>query len=293
MKLGVIVPQGWVGEFDGWDPQRAWRRATSVARRADDLGFESIWVYDHFHTVPEPTEEITFESFTMLSALGAITSDVRIGHLVMCAGYRNPALVAKMISTMDTQTGGRMDLGIGAGWKRDEWEGYGYGFPSAGDRLDRLEESLEVITRMMRPGPASFEGEHVSIEDAINVPQPIQQPKVPIMVGGNGPEVTWRIAARYADELNLDGKTPDEVEDDLPIIASRCEEIQRNPDDLTVSVHVFADRFSHTGDERVDLLGRYAELGVSRVMGLVRQSAETDEALDSLRSDAREAGVDI
>ena len=146
---------------------------------------------------------------------------------------------------------------------------------------------------MMRPGPASFEGDHASIQDAINVPQPIQQPKIPIMVGGNGPEVTWRIAARYADELNLDGKTPDEVEDDLPVIASRCEEIQRNPEDLSVSVHVFTDRFSRTGEERVDLLGRYAELGVSRVMGLVQQSAESDEAIESLRADAREAGVDI
>lgn len=293
MRMGVIVPQGWTGEFDGWDPYRAWERAQSVARRADDLGFESIWVYDHFHTIPEPTEEITFESFTMLAALGAITSSVRLGHVVMCAGYRNPALVTKMISTMDTQTGGRMELGIGAGWKRDEWEGYGYGFPSAGDRLDRLDESLEVITAMMRPGPSTFHGDHVSIDDAINVPQPLQQPRVPIMVGGNGPEVTWRIAARFADELNLDGKTPDEVADDLPVIASRCEEIQRDPESLTVSVHVFTDRLSPSGEERVELLGRYQSLGVSRVIGLVQESAETDEALESLVEDVRAAGVEV
>lgn len=293
MKMGVIVPQGWTGEFDGWDPERAWARSQSVARRADDLGFESIWVYDHFHTIPEPTEEITFESFTMLAALGAITSSVRLGHIVMCAGYRNPALVAKMISTMDTQTGGRMELGMGAGWKRDEWEGYGYGFPSAGDRLDRLAESLEVITAMMRPGPATFHGDHASIDGAINVPQPLQRPKVPIMVGGNGPEVTWRIAARFADELNLDGKTPDEVADDLPVIASRCEEIQRDPESLDVSVHVFTERLSSSGEQRVEMLGQYRSLGVSRVIGLVQASAETDEALESLREDAQAAGAEI
>lgn len=293
MRMGVIVPQGWTGEFDGWDPKRAWSRAEAVARRADDLGFESIWVYDHFHTIPEPTEEITFESFTMLAALGAITSSVRLGHVVMCAGYRNPALVAKMISTMDVQTGGRMELGIGAGWKRDEWEGYGYGFPSAGDRLDHLAESLEVITAMMRAGPSTFHGDHVSIDDAINVPQPLQRPRVPIMVGGNGPEVTWRIAARFADELNLDGKTPDEVADDLPVIASRCEEIQRDPESLDVSVHVFTERLSPSGEERVDMLGRYQSLGVSRVIGLVQETAETDEAVESLARDARAAGVEI
>jgi len=146
---------------------------------------------------------------------------------------------------------------------------------------------------MMRPGPSTFHGEHVSIDDAINVPQPLQRPRVPIMVGENGPEVTWRIAAQFADELNLDGKTPDEVSDDLPVIASRCEEIQRDPESLDVSVHVFTEHLSPSGEKRVDMLGRYQSLGVSRVIGLVQESAETDEALESLVRDARSAGVEI
>ncbi|MFL5768900.1 MAG: LLM class flavin-dependent oxidoreductase, partial [Chloroflexota bacterium] len=108
MKLGVIVPQGWTGEYDGWDPVPAWQRTVAVALEAERLGAESIWLFDHFHTVPRPTDEITFESFTTLSALAALTQRVRLGHVVICTGFRNPALTAKMISTMDAISGGRM-----------------------------------------------------------------------------------------------------------------------------------------------------------------------------------------
>src|ERR1700690_3674686 len=135
MKVGIIVPQGWTGEYDGWDPQVAWQRTVQVARQADALGFESIWLFDHFQTVPDPTDEITFESFTTLAVLAASTTRVRLGHIVACAGFRSPALVAKMLSTMDVLSGGRMELGIGAGWKRDEWVAYGYGFPETPERL--------------------------------------------------------------------------------------------------------------------------------------------------------------
>jgi len=293
MRAGVIVPQGWIGEYDGWDSTRAWETSKAVARQADELGFESIWLYDHFHTVPQPTEEITFESFTTLAALGALTERVRLGHVVICAGFRNPALTAKMISTMDVHTGGRMEVGIGAGWKRDEWDAYGYGFPSTRRRLDNLRDTLEILRRMMEPGRATYRGEHASVDGAINVPRPLQQPRAPIMVGGNGPEVTWRLAARYADELNLDGKTPEEVADALPVIASRCEEIDRDPADLSVSVHVFSSRFSRAGQERVDLLGRYAGLGLSRVIGLDQASVDSEDALPALVEDCRAAGVEL
>ena len=106
MKVGVIVPQGWTGEYDGWEAPRAWERTVAVAGQADRLGFESIWLFDHFHTVPKPKDELTFESFTSLAALAALTTRVLLGHIVICNGYRNPALVAKMASTMDTISGG-------------------------------------------------------------------------------------------------------------------------------------------------------------------------------------------
>src|SRR5688500_6327922 len=177
MKLGLIVPQGWTGEYDGWEPERAWARTLEVARRADRLGFESIWLFDHFHTVPRPTDEITFESFTSLAALAALTERVRLGQVVICNGFRNPALTAKMAATLDTISDGRFELGIGAGWKRDEWLAYGYGFPETRERLAMLHDALEVITRMLEPGRhlhATYEGENHSVREARNVPKPIQ-----------------------------------------------------------------------------------------------------------------------
>jgi F420-dependent oxidoreductase-like protein len=291
VKVGILVPQGWVGEYDGWDPRRAWERTVAVARQAERLGFESIWLFDHFHTVPRPTDEITFESFASLSALAMATSRVRLGHLVICTGYRNPALTAKMISTMDVISGGRMELGIGAGWKRDEWEAYGYGFPDTKERLAILREHLEVITAMLGPGHATYEGERARVRDAINVPKPLQRPRVPIMVGGNGPNVTWRLAARYADELNLDGMTPPEAAAAMPVIHSRCEEIGRDPASLRVSCHIFWEDMQRSGRERVDLLAAYRDAGMERMQTLIRASAESDEALESFAEDCRAAGA--
>jgi F420-dependent oxidoreductase-like protein len=293
MLIGVIVPQGWTGEYKGWESKDAWARTRDVAWQAEALGFESIWLFDHFHTVPRPTFEITFESFTTLSALAAETRRVRLGHVVLCAGYRNPALSAKMFSTLDVISGGRMELGIGAGWKRDEWLAYGYGFPDAPERLAILKDQLEVITAMMSDGPATYHGEHHHVDGAINRPLPIQRPRVPIMVGGNGQNVTWRLAARYADELNVDGMTPGEVARAMPIIRSRCEEIGRDPASLTVSVHVWWESLMTSGQKRVDLLGAYAEQGLSRVIAMIRESVDSDDALAHWADDARAAGVEL
>jgi F420-dependent oxidoreductase-like protein len=294
LKVGVIVPQGWQGEYDGWDSVEAWRRTVSVAQQADGLGFESIWLFDHFQTVPRPTDEITFESFTSLSALAGLTSRVRLGHIVICTRFRNPALTAKMISTMDSISGGRMELGIGAGWKRDEWLAYGYGFPETRERLAILADHLEVITRMLAPGKsthARFEGKHAHVRDAINVPKPVQQTRVPIMVGGNGRNVTWRLAARHADELNLDGMEPDDIAEALPVIRDRCEEIGRDPASLKVSCHVWSEHIAGEGQRRVDRLAAYAATGISRIQTLLKASARSDEALESFGADVRAAGL--
>lgn len=298
MKLGVIVPQGWTGEYDGWEPEPAWRRTVEVTRQAERIGAESIWLFDHFTTTPRPTDELTFESFTSLSALAALTERVRLGHVVLCNGFRNPALTAKMASTLDTISGGRFELGIGAGWKRDEWNAYGYGFPDTRVRLAMLHDALEVISRMLEPGRttrATYEGEHHSVRGAINLPKPIQPTGMPIMVGGNGPNVTWRLAARYADELNLDGMSPDDVRDALPTIRSRCEEIDRDPESLAVSVHVWSGmpEWREPGERRRELLAAYAAAGVTRVIGLLRATASSDDALEQLAVDARAAGVEL
>jgi alkanesulfonate monooxygenase SsuD/methylene tetrahydromethanopterin reductase-like flavin-dependent oxidoreductase (luciferase family) len=201
-----------------------------------------------------------------------------------------------MISTMDTISGGRMELGIGAGWKKDEWLAYGYGFPETRERLARLGDDLEVIVRMLagdKHTHATYEGTYSSVRDAINVPKPIQKPRVPIMVGGNGPNVTWRLAARHADELNLDGMLPEEVREALPVIRSRCDEVDRDPASLAISVHIWSEQMPREGQPRIDHLAGYRDAGVSRVMTIVRSSATGDEALESLARDALAAGLEL
>jgi F420-dependent oxidoreductase-like protein len=291
MDVGVVLPQGWTGEYKGWDPADAWARTVDLAREADTLGFESIWLFDHFHTTPRPTEEITFESFAALSALAPLTRRVRLGHLVTCAGYRNPALVAKAISTMDVLSGGRMVFGVGAGWKEDEWRAYGYGFPSLRERQKRLADALAIARAMFGSPVASHAGSTAQVEDAINVPQPVQRPRVPIMVGGNGRDVTWRLAARYADELNLDNVPPAEMADAMAVIADRCREIDREPASLAVSVHIWWE--SLDAADPVALLRAYREAGVARVMALVRASTTDEEALRRFRDQAQGAAATI
>jgi F420-dependent oxidoreductase-like protein len=291
MDIGVVVPQGWTREYAGLDPGAAWARTVAVARQAEALGFESVWLFDHFHTVPRPEEEITFESFTALSALAMATERVRLGHLVSCAGYRNPALVAKMISTMDVISGGRMELGLGAGWKADEWRAYGYGFPSLRERQQRLEDGLAIASKMLARPRASHAGAYTAIDDAINVPQPVQRPPVPLIVGGNGRDVTWRLAARYADELNLDNVPVEEIDDAMRVIRNRCDEVDRDPSSLRVSVHIWWETLSAA--DPVALMTAYREAGVSRVMALLRAAAREDAALEEFRQQAVLAGATL
>lgn len=292
MRVGVVLPQGWTEPYRGTSPEAAWGRLVSSAQAAERLGFDSAWLFDHFHRWPRPDESIVFEAFTGLTGVAALTSRIRLGHLVLCAGYRNPALVAKMLSTLDAISGGRVDVGIGAGWYEDEWRAYGYDFPVRRVRLETLRDQLEVLAAMFGPGPATYEGRHARVHGAVNVPKPVQRP-MPVMVGGNGPEVTWRLAARYASELNLDGLTPDRTADALRVVASRCEEIGRDPASLRVSVHVFSATLGSAGQERIDVLAAYGRLGVWRVMTPPPGLTTTDEVLDELAADCRAAGVHL
>ena len=293
MRVGIIVPQGWTGEYDGWDASRAWARSVAIAHEAESLGFDSLWLFDHVQTEPVPTDEITFEAFVGLSALAIETARVRLGHLVLCAGYRNPALVAKMISTLDVVSGGRAELALGAGWKQDEYEAYGWGFPPLRERMALLEDTLEIVTRMLAPGHATYEGSQASVRDAINVPKGEQSPRIPIMVGGNGPNRTWRLAARFADELNVDWLSPDEVAEARPVIANRCEEIGRDPGSLRLSVNIGRPHSAPEGAVRADLLKRYADTGVDRVMTLIAASADDEGALERFAEDCVAARCEL
>ena len=293
MRVGIIAPQGWTGEYDGWDASRAWARTVAIAHETEALGFDSLWLFDHLQTEPVPTDEITFEAFVTLSALAVETARVRLGHLVLCAGYRNPALVAKMISTLDVVSGGRAELGLGAGWKEDEYVAYGFGFPPLRARMEMLEDALGIATRMLGGGRATYEGPAARVHGAINVPSGLQQPRVPILVGGNGPNRTWRLAARFADELNLDWFTPEEIVEARPVIDGRCEEIGRDPRTLRLSVNIGREDSALESAPRVDLLRRYADTGVDRVMTLVRACADDDRALERFAEDCVAAGAEL
>jgi F420-dependent oxidoreductase-like protein len=291
MQVGLLIPQGWKGEYDGWDPAVAWNRTVELARQAEQLGFESEWVFDHFTTVPEPTDEITFESFSTLAAVAMVTERVRIGHMVVCTGFRNPALTAKLSSTLDVISKGRFELGIGAGWKEDEWIAYGYGFPPTAERLDQLRDHLEVISRMLMPGRATYEGEHATVRGAINEPKGIQQPRIPIVVGGNGKNVTMRLAARFADELNLVFRPIDEVVELMAIARQRCEEIDRDPATLRLSLYVADTEVRVAGPRRADLLARLAEIGLDRVVAFPTRYGAEPDVQAAFAEDCRAAGL--
>ena len=292
MQVGVMVPQGWKREYDGHDAVAAWADALAKARQAEALGFESIWVFDHFTTVPDPVEEITFEAFTMLAALTQATTRARLGHMVICTGFRNPALTAKMAATLDVISGGRFELGIGAGWKEDEWVGYGYGFPSLAERLAALGDHLEVITRMLRPGRATFEGRYATVLGAINVPKGVGG-HIPIIVGGNGRNVTFRLAARFADELNLVYIDPAEVATLVPVARQRCEEIGRDPASLRLSIYCADQVVEGLGQERADRIGAFAALGLDRFIGFPSRWDMSDEGLPRFAEDCRAAGIEL
>jgi F420-dependent oxidoreductase-like protein len=292
MKVGVVVPQGWTGEYEGVAPADAWARTVAAARRADALGFDSIWLFDHMHTTPEARDIPSFEAFTALAALAPVTERVRLGQLVTCAGFRNPALLAKMVSTLDVAAGGRAELGIGAGWKQEEWEAYGWGFPSLRDRQRHLRDSLEIITRMLhQPGRATFSGDTASVAGAINEPRPIQD-HLPVMVGGNGRQVTWGIAAQFADELNLDNMPAGEWAEARRDLEARCEEAGRDPGTIRVSVHIWWETLDQA-PSRPDMLRAYADAGIDRVMALVRAAAEDVDELDRFADDCRAAGLEL
>jgi F420-dependent oxidoreductase-like protein len=293
MRVGLMAPQGWKGEYDGWDPAEAWKRTVELARQAEELGFESLWAFDHFHTVPEPTDEITFESFSVLSALAMATRRVRLGHMVVCTGFRNPAHTAKLSSTIDVISGGRFELGIGAGWKKDEWIAYGYGFPPVGERIDAFGDDLEVITRMFAPGRATYEGRHAHVRDAINVPKGLQQPRIPIIVGGNGERRTAGYAIKFADELNYVFLGPDEIAERMVAVRRRCEKEGRDPATLRFSLYARDEEMRNAGQARVDLIARLRDIGLDRVVAFPTRWSPTAEAQAAFADDVRAAGIEL
>src|SRR4051812_17562887 len=167
LTFGVFIPQGWKMELASIaDPQAKWAKAVEVAQLAEELGYDSLWVYDHFHNVPVPAHETVFECWTTMAALSQRTSTIRLGQMVGCTPYRNPALLAKITADVDVLSGGRLDWGIGAGWYQHEFTGYGYEFPAAKVRIAMLRECVEIVRSMWTEQETSYDGTHYTLQGA-------------------------------------------------------------------------------------------------------------------------------
>jgi len=229
MQYGIIVPQGWRMDLVGIaDPVEAYETMTHVAQEAEALNYNSIWLFDHFHTVPVPTQEVTFECWTSAAALARDTKRVRIGQMVTCNGYRNPALMAKMASTVDVLSHGRLDFGIGAGWYEREYRAYGYNYPDAPERLRYLREAVQVILAMWTQDEAVFEGKYYQVRGAINQPKGAQKPHIPLLIGGSGERVTLKLVAQYGDACNISNADIPVLEHKLSVLKQHCDEIGRD-----------------------------------------------------------------
>ena len=292
MTKGAIALQGgFTGEFNGWRADTMWSRVLAIAELAEREGFPMLRMPDHLQNVRTVDDSPALESFSVLSAVAMRTTRPTLGQTVLCAAFRNPAVMVKQITTLDVISGGRAELGLGAGWFEPEWRGYGIPFPSARERLAILEETLEIATRMLKPGRASWQGNYAGIDEVICEPKGHPGHDIPIIVGGNGQNVTWRLAARFADELSLEGPSVDQVKEWLPIIRSRCEEVDRDPATLAVSAEVWWNRPETMHRPRVEQLEEFKELGLSCVQTYFASAVDSDEPIIAFAEDCRAAGL--
>ncbi len=228
LQFGLSLPQGWTMDLASIkDPVEAYETMTCVAQTAEEAGFASVWLADHFHTIPQPSQEVTFECWTSIAALARSTSRIRIGAGVTCNGYRNPALLAKMASTVDVLSHGRLNFGIGAGWYEHEYRAYGYNYPDTADRLRRLREAVQVILAMWTQEEATFEGKYYQVRGAINQPKGVQKPHIPLLIGGGGEQVTLKLVAQYGDACNISGEVAT-IRRKFAILKHHCEAAGRD-----------------------------------------------------------------
>jgi F420-dependent oxidoreductase-like protein len=227
MQFGTFVPQGWRLDLAGIEPAEQWNTMKRVAWQAEHLGFDSVWVYDHFHTVPVATQEPTYEAWTLMASLAAVTERVRLGQMCTCNGYRPPSYLAKVAASIDVISGGRLEMGIGGGWYEEEYLAYGYPFPKASVRLGELDEAVQLMKRMWTEDEASFSGRHYSIEGAICRPRPLQDGGPPMWIAGGGEQLTLKTAARYADYTNF-GQTLEVFAHKSEVLARHCDAVGRD-----------------------------------------------------------------
>ena len=265
--------------FSVWPgPNNSWEETLAIARHAEATGWDGVWYADHFMPNQEDVSGPVNECWTTLAGLAASVPRVRLGSLVAGNMYRHPAVLAKMAAGIDIISGGRLVLGLGAGWQENEHQKYGIEFSTVGGRISRLEEACEVVTGLLRNGRTTFSGKYYQLDDAPLEPKPVQQP-LPLLIGGGGEKRTMRIAAKYADEWNVWGR-PDVLRQKMSVLDEHCRKLGRDPKSIKRSAQTFvfltedeailerarqmpADRTIAGGvDEVKRVMQEYAEAGV-------------------------------
>ena len=261
-RFGFNIPSF---TYLGIDDADLFNAVCAAAATAENSGFDSLWVMDHFHQIPAigSDDEPMLEPYTLLAALAPWTRTARLGALVTGVTYRNPALLAKTVTTLDVVSGGRAVLGIGAAWFEAEHVAYGYDFPPVGERMRRLEDAVQICRAMFSGGPATVSGTRHWVSGALNRPRPITPGGPPILVGGGGERRTLQIAARHADACNIFGD-PAGVRHKLDVLEAHCEQAGRDPAEIS-KTRIGALVMSDTAADAARL---GAQLRATRNMGM-------------------------
>jgi F420-dependent oxidoreductase-like protein len=289
-----------IGSYKPSQHGNHWDTTLAAAKACEQAGLDSVWLADHFMFPDrtDPGKEVpVFDCFVALGAIAASTSRIRIGELVVGVPYRNPALLAKMVTTLDIIAHGRTIVGLGAAWHEPEFNAYGWPFPSVRARMEMLEEAVQIVDRMLTQRPASFSGAHYTVQDAYNDPMPVQRPRPPIMIGGSGEKATLRIVAKYADFCNVGGD-PATVEHKYAVLRQHCADVGRPYEAITrsndVGILIAADERELAAKkarygEKFDLVGtpetiveglrRYAQVGTQYVTFHMPDAAEIEPIL--------------
>ncbi|HLZ21972.1 MAG TPA: LLM class F420-dependent oxidoreductase [Ktedonobacterales bacterium] len=279
VRFGIFVPQGWRMDLQEIaDPVEQYEAMTRVAKAVDALpAYDSIWVYDHFHTIPLPEMATVFECWTITAALARDTQRVNIGQMVTCNGYRSPALLAKMASTVDVLSHGRLYCGVGAGWYEHEWRAYGYGFAETRERMRAFREACQIITKMWTEERPTFQGEYYSIDGPINEPKGARTPHPAFWIGGGGERVTLRLVAQYADACNFAGDV-ETMRHKLAVLREHCAAVGRPYEEITRSTSMEDVVLMRPGEDAGAAVARaQSATGVSFV-GTTEQLAEQIQA---------------
>lgn len=235
-----------------------WEQWVALAQTAEQAGIDAMFRSDHYLSVEGQTGRGSLDAWATVNALAAVTRTLRLGTLVSPASFRHPSVLAKMVVTADHVSGGRVELGLGAGWLEAEHRAYGFPFEPIKVRMDVLAEQLEIVHRSWKPGPFSFDGEHYRIENLDALPKPVQQPHPPLIVGGSGKPRTMKLAAQWADEYNTPFKSPEQFRALRASLDDACKAAGRDPLPLSVMTRLEGDVAARVRE--------YEQAGVERVM---------------------------